>query len=266
MIEDFTTSPRIKDYHIDSIYFDVDDTLTTDGRLTTEAVDAIYQAHRANYTLVAVTGRSAAWGEMLFRLFPLQAVIAETGALYFTKRDGKPVVVHSEPDEAVRAQNTAKRRAASQDVLNSVPEARLALDNLGRLYDVAFDLVEEGPPVSEEAIRQIKSILKEHGLNFFQSSIHINAFFGSFDKASMVTRYLEQELKCNAQEKIQQIVYIGDSTNDGSLFKLTPLSVGVANIAPHLEALHSKGEAPAFTVSKKGGAGFAQVIRRLCSE
>ena len=264
MIEDFSTSPKIEQYDIDSIYFDVDDTITTAGQLTVTAVEAIYQAHQAGLSLVAVTGRSAAWGEMLFRLFPLQAVIAETGALYFTNRDSKPVVVHSEPNERVRAENALKREKASQDALNTVPEARLALDNIGRLYDVAFDLVEEGAPLSEQSILQIKKVLKKHGLRIFQSSVHINAFFGHFDKASMVSRYIQEELQLPLDDQISRMVYVGDSTNDGPLFKLAPLSVGVRNIAPHLSALKEKGEAPSFTVTKDGGEGFAQVVRRLC--
>jgi HAD superfamily hydrolase (TIGR01484 family) len=260
---DFSKLSKEKRNRVAHLYFDVDDTLTTKGLLKPEAVAALYQAADAGLSLVAVTGRSAAWAEMLFRIFPLKAVIGETGALYFANRNGQLSVVHHEKDSQVRSQHKERRDKAAQAVLSEIPGARLASDNMGRLYDVAFDLVEDGPPVPAAIAAQIRSRLEDDGLNVMQSSVHINAFFGSFNKATMVRQYLQNEENTNLEAIAETIVYVGDSANDGSLFEILPLSVGVANIEPHLPALEALGQAPAYRVNLNGGSGFARVVELI---
>ncbi|MCP4503129.1 MAG: HAD family phosphatase [Deltaproteobacteria bacterium] len=244
--------------------FDVDDTLTTGGLLPEVAVKALYDAHRKGLHLMAVTGRSLAWAEMLLRLFPLDAAVGETGAAIFMKREGGRVeLLHSEPDEDKRRANNRKRQLAADEVLKKIPAARLATDNMGRVYDTAFDLIEDGPLVEEVDAARIREILSKHGLEVAQSSVHINAWFGSFDKAAMVDRFFESEFSSSLDEQAPQLVYVGDSKNDGSMFCRTPLSVGVANVALHLPALAKLNQAPAYVVTERGGEGFAQVVEAL---
>jgi len=244
--------------------FDVDDTLTVEGLLPVEAHQALVDAHHAGFKLMAVTGRSLSWAEMLLRVFPLDMAVGETGAACFIKREGGRVeVVHAEPDEAVRQENTRKRKRAEADVRQQVAAARLATDNIGRVYDSAFDLVEDGPLVEEKDASRIRDILRGHGLTVAQSSVHINAWFGDFDKAAMVDRVLRQEEGAPLDDMAHRVVYVGDSKNDGSMFCRTPWAVGVANIAPHLEALSADGKAPKFVVEGQGGHGFAEVVRTL---
>jgi HAD superfamily hydrolase (TIGR01484 family) len=255
---------------VDKLYFDVDDTVTWRGELPEVAARALYKAKDAGLSLVAVTGRSASWGELLLRLFPLDAVIAETGALCMhlvddaqTPEGRRVAVMHSEPDDGVRRENARRRQAAADEVLATVPSARLALDNMGRVYDTAFDLVEDGPAVDETAQKEIWHILEKHGLRIAQSSVHINAWFGRFDKATMVARYLEEVCKTSFENEIDTLMYAGDSKNDGEMFAAVSLSVGVANIAPHLSALTARGQAPAYLTDKDGGHGFAELVDRL---
>jgi HAD superfamily hydrolase (TIGR01484 family) len=262
---DFADAPLEKRQAITRLYFDVDDTFTTNGLLTLEAVGALHDAADSGLSLVAVTGRSTAWAELLFRFFPLTAVVAETGAVYLTRREGRLVLVHHEPDKDIRARHQDKRERATKEVLAQVPAARLALDNLGRLADVAFDLIEDGPALDAPTTMQIRQILKKHGLQVMQSSVHINAFCGGFTKESMVRRYLQDEEAIPLEEAAPSMVYVGDSTNDGDLFQAIPLSVGVANVDPHLPTLIKRGQAPKYRVGQKGGAGFAQVVRLILS-
>ncbi len=255
---------------VDRLFFDVDDTLTWKGRLPPEAIAALHDAHDAGISLVAVTGRSLAWAEMLLRLFPLDAAIGETGAacLYWRKsgetETGSSIgVLHAEPDANVRRDNQRRRDAAADAVFAAVPRARFALDNMGRVYDTAFDLVEDGPALAPEEATEIRSILADHGLVVAQSSVHINAWFGDFDKASMVSRYLEEVCQTSLAAAAPSLVYVGDSTNDGPMFARSPLSVGVNNVTPHLEALDRVGQRPKFLVAGDGGAGFAEVVSAL---
>ena len=68
---------------IEYLLFDFDDTVTWQGQMPLQSCQAIAKAHKAGLRLVAVTGRSASWAEMLMRLFPFEAAIAETGALCY---------------------------------------------------------------------------------------------------------------------------------------------------------------------------------------
>ncbi len=260
--------------NVDRLFFDVDDTLTNDGQLLPAATDALHRAKALGLSLVAVTGRSLSWAEMLLRLFPLDAAVGETGAacLYWTLDDevtgngGRRVAaLHSEPDADRRETNRLKRQAAAKEVFAAVPRARFALDNMGRVYDTAFDLVEDGPPLSAEEAKNIRDILGRHGLVVAQSSVHINAWFGAFDKATMVDRYLRDVCRTSLAEQAATLVYVGDSRNDGPMFAKSELSVGVANVAPHLDALAAANQAPKFVVSGRGGAGFAQVVDAIAA-
>lgn len=246
------------------LFFDVDDTLTCDGQLPERTVQSLYRAHDAGIHLVAVTGRSAAWAEMLLRLFPLRAAIAETGALCLFKGEKNQVrELHSQPDEKTRAEHDAARSRAAKRVLTEVPGARLALDNRGRAYDTAFDLVEDGPPLAPEQADEIRRILAEEGLEVAQSSVHINAWFGHFNKATMVQRYLDEQCASSLEHLGTRLVYVGDSRNDGAMFARAGLAVGVANVAPHLAWLREQGQAPGYITSAPGGYGFAEVVEHL---
>lgn len=264
MTQPFSDCPTERKARASRLYFDVDDTLTWQGRLPEDAVGALYRAHEAGISLVAVTGRSASWGEMLLRLLPLDAVVAETGALcFFHRKAGGVEVLHSEPSAEQREKNDERRRAAARRVLAEVKEARLALDNMGRVYDTAFDLIEDGPPVGPAEAWRIRSILGEEGLTVAQSSVHINAWFGAFDKATMVDAYLREVEGTSLVEAAPTLVYAGDSKNDGVMFAATDLSVGVANVRPHLDDLGALGQAPAWIVQGEGGLGFAELVEEL---
>ncbi len=265
---DFSSSPIADRRACTRLFFDVDDTLTHKGRLPEVAVRALYRARDAGLSLCAVTGRSFAWGEMLVRLFPLDAVVAETGAcaLWWGEGDRLKGMFH-EDDEKERARLSAVRAQATELVLATVKTARLARDNVGRISDTAFDLVEEGDVVSADDAAHIRQILIGAGLSLAQSSVHINAFAwgarGAFDKATMVDRLLQQTASTTLAQASATLCYVGDSTNDGPLFSACGLSVGVANVAHHLPLLRERGQAPRFVVQGEGGFGFAQVVDAL---
>jgi hydroxymethylpyrimidine pyrophosphatase-like HAD family hydrolase len=249
------------------LFFDVDDTLTWHGRLPEVAVRALYRARDAGLMLCAVTGRSFAWGELMVRLFPFDAVVAETGAnALFFDAAGRLRVLHHEADRARHALK-AKRDKAAAAVLAAIPSARLATDNVGRIADTAFDLVEEGDPVPEVDVVALRQLLHEHGLVTARSSVHVNAFAfgerGAFNKASMVDRLLREVAGTTLDEAAATLCYVGDSTNDGSLFCRAALSVGVQNVTAHLPALREVGQMPRYIVDAPGGHGFARVVDTL---
>jgi HAD superfamily hydrolase (TIGR01484 family) len=260
----FDSVPLERRAAVRRLLFDVDDTVTWQGSLPEVAANALYRAADAGLSLVAVTGRSASWAELLLRLFPLDAAVAETGALCLVAEEGGRVsVIHSEPDVAQRRQNEDRRRRAADRALAEVSNARLALDNMGRVYDTAFDLVEDGPVVEERDASRIRGILEEEGLTWAQSSVHINAWIGEFDKASMVERYLRERCDTSLDDAGDTLAYAGDSKNDGAMFARVDLSVGVDNIRPHLGWLSEHGQAPSYLVPSPGGHGFAELVELL---
>ncbi len=262
-----SSCPSAQRAAITRLFFDVDDTLTWQGRLPEEAMRALYRARAAGLTLCAVTGRSFAWGEMLVRLFPLDAVVAETGAsaLYFDGAGRLQTLHHEEASERRRLR--AHREAVADDVLALIAGSRLAEDNVGRIADSAFDLVESGDPLPEADIQRLIAVLHARGLSTARSSVHVNAFVygaaGPFNKASMVDRLLQTMSNTTLSEASSTLCYVGDSVNDGPLWARAGIAVGVANVVPLLPALSARGQAPHFLVDGQGGYGFAQVVNDL---
>ena len=247
---------------IEYLLFDFDDTVTWQGQMPLQSSQAIAKAHAAGLRLVAVTGRSASWAEMLMRLFPFEAAIAETGALCYHRETLKgPInVLHSNPSAQQREQLRQQRLAIAENIMAAHPNVRFALDNPGRIYDSAFDLVEDGPSLDAESIAAIHQYLDQAGLYWAQSSVHINFFQAQFNKSAMVQRYFD-EIKQKTWDRVMpKIAYLGDSTNDGPLFAAIALSIGVANVSPYLPQLEKKRQAPQFITREKGGYGFAEAI------
>ena len=262
-----SSCPQEQRAAVTRLFFDVDDTLTWQGRLPEEAMRALYRAKAAGLTLCAVTGRSFAWGEMLVRLFPLDAVVAETGAsaLYFDKAGRLQTLHHEEASERRRLRT--HREGVADEVLSLIAGSRLAEDNVGRIADSAFDLVESGDPLPEVDIERLIELLHERGLSTARSSVHVNAFVygkaGAFNKASMVDRLLQTMSNTTLTAASSTLCYVGDSVNDGPLWARAGISVGVANVVPLLPTLRERGQAPHFMVDGQGGYGFAQVVNDL---
>ena len=247
---------------IEYLLFDFDDTVTWQGQMPLQSCQAIAKAHKAGLRLVAVTGRSASWAEMLMRLFPFEAAIAETGALCYHRETLKsPIeVLHTNPSATQREKLRQQRLAIAERIMTAYPNVRFALDNPGRIYDSAFDLVEDGPPLDTESINAIHRHLDEAGLYWAQSSVHINFFQSQFNKAAMVQRYFDEIKQKTWNRVMPALAYMGDSTNDGPLFAAIALSIGVANVSPYLPQLEKRKQAPQFITEGKGGHGFAEAI------
>mgnify|MGYP000314140842 CR=1 FL=1 len=95
------------------LLFDIDDTLTTDGRLTAEAYGALEALKRNGRIVVPITGRPAGWCDHIARMWPVDAVVGENGA--FTMRyDRKAHALDKRfiVDNATRRANRARTAAS----------------------------------------------------------------------------------------------------------------------------------------------------------
>ena len=238
-----------------AVFTDIDDTLTIDGRIPAEAFSALWRAKDAGLPVVLVTGRPAGWCDHLARMWPVAAVVGENGALCFSMQGQRMERVYA-PREASAAERLA---VIEREVLERVPRARIAADQAYREYDLAIDFAEEvSPPLEEAEIDKIVAIFAAQGAQAKVSSIHVNGWFGDYDKLSMCRR-CSQTFFGRALDP-QKAIYVGDSPNDEPMFAAFPHGVGVANVSDFVPRMR---HLPAYITLGSGGAGFAELIDTL---
>lgn len=242
---------------------DIDDTITTEGVLTASAYSALENLHRAGFIVVPVTGRPAGWCDHIARMWPVDAVVGENGAFYF-KYDREQRKMHqhfwAQPEEL--KQNRVRLDAIEREVLTAVPGSALASDQAYRVADLAIDFCEDVPTLPEAEIDRIVAIFEKAGAQAKVSSIHVNGWFGSYDKLSMAKTLLERVFGIDWEQARETVLFAGDSPNDEPMFAAFPLSVGVANVHTFAHRLKNK---PAYITNGHSGEGFAELASFLLS-
>jgi len=238
---------------------DIDDTLTTDGALTSDARQALERLRDAGLPVFAITGRPAGWSEPFACSWPVEAIVAENGAVALWRdidgRLGKAWL----QDASTRAVHARRLQTVATEILRQVPEARLATDSAGRETDIAIDHSEHHT-LSPEAIEKVLQLMQAGGLRATVSSIHINGWIGDHDKLVGARWILKERLGVNLDDELDRWVYVGDSTNDACMFAHCPHSVGVANIARFRDVLSHR---PRYVTQAARGAGFAELAQAL---
>ncbi|NLD54702.1 MAG: HAD-IIB family hydrolase [Burkholderiaceae bacterium] len=253
---------RIPTAGLAGIFTDIDDTLTTGGKLPAEVYGALEQLARAGYAIVPVTGRSAGWAHMILHHWPVEAVVAESGGLLL-HRDRAGVPRWQYHDEPARVAQDRRRIAeVAAGVMTRIPELVLADDNEFRLVDFALDHCETIPAVAQHRIDEAIAMFREAGLQARASSVHINVWRGEFDKAPMALRYLAEVRGASLPGERDRWLFVGDAPNDASMFAAFPCSVGVANLAAQI---HHLPVAPRYMTKAGHGAGFVELARHLLS-
>ena len=241
------------------LLFDIDDTLTTEGRLTAEAYAALERLKRAGRIVVAVTGRPAGWCDHIARMWPVDAVVGENGAFYFFHADGKRGKRFVD-DDATRTQKRNKLEAIAKRILAEVPGCALAADQPYRETDLAIDYCEDVPPLPMDAAEKIASLMKAAGLSAKISSIHVNGWFGGYDKLSTSRILFDERFGIDIERSNREIVFIGDSPNDAPMFEYFQNSVGVANVRRFEGRLKAE---PKYITRAAAGEGFGDVVEHL---
>lgn len=242
------------------VFTDIDDTLTTDGDITPDALNALHALRAAQVPVYAITGRSTGWSEPFAMDWPVDGIVAENGAVALI-REGDRLTVEFAQDERTRQRNAARLRHAALDVQRRVPGARLARDSPGRLADLAVDHGEFAH-LDPSQVAAVVAVLQDHGLQATVSSIHVNGWYGEHDKLTGARWILRRCQGRRLDDEMDRWLYVGDSTNDQRMFGEFPLSVGVANLLRFEALLHTW---PAFITDGARGAGFAEVARAVLS-
>jgi HAD superfamily hydrolase (TIGR01484 family) len=244
------------------LLFDIDDTLTTEGRLTAQAYAALERLKRAGRIAIAVTGRPAGWCDHIARMWPVDAVVGENGAFYFRYEKGKLYKRFYDSD-AVRAEKRMRLEAIADQILAAVPGSALASDQAYREADLAIDYCEDVTPLPLEAAERIAALMREAGLNAKISSIHVNGWIGGYDKLAMSKLLFTERFGTSLETASVDYAFAGDSPNDAPMFAYFANSIGMANIARfagHLAA------APKYVTRNASGAGFAELVAYLLGE
>ncbi len=216
---------------IRGVLTDIDDTLTTDGRLTAHAYAALERLRAAGYIVVPVTGRPAGWCDHIARMWPVDAVVGENGAFYMRYDATTRTLVRRFVTPERERIATRKRLAdVGAEILRAVPGCALASDQHYRETDLAIDYCEDVPPLPRDAVDRIVAMMQARGLTAKVSSIHVNGWFGDYDKLAMTRTLLREVFACDLDAESDAFVFAGDSPNDAPMFAFFRNAVGVANL------------------------------------
>ena len=211
--------------------------------------------------MAPITGRPAGWCDHIARMWPVDGVIGENGAFYFAyDRAARRLVKRFRDDDATRAANRARLVAVRDRILAEVPGAALASDQLYREADLAIDFCEDVPRLPEPVVDRIVAMMREAGMTAKVSSIHVNGWFGDYDKLGMTKRFMAERFGVDLDARRAAYAFVGDSPNDAPMFAYFPNSIGVANVRA---AAHRLEHAPAYVTDAASGAGFVELAERL---
>jgi len=253
--------PAAERRRIRGVFTDIDDTLTTDGRLTAEAYRALERLSRAGLLCVPITGRPAGWCDHIARMWPVDAVVGENGAFYFRYDAEKRRMIRRFFFSRDRREADRRRLDRIRErVLAEVPGSAVASDQLYREADLAIDFCEDVPRLSAAAIDRIVDIFRSEGATAKVSSIHVNGWFGDYDKLTMTRILLAECFGVDLDAEKDRYVFVGDSPNDAPMFGYFPNAVGVANVREFAERLVTP---PAYVTDGRAGLGFTELAETL---
>lgn len=246
---------------IRGVLCDIDDTLTTTGRLTAGAYEALERLQRAGLPVVPVTGRPAGWCDHIARLWPVAAVVGENGAFYFRyDQAARKMLRRYAHDAATRAAQREQLQQIGASIVAGVPGTAVSADQAYRETDLAIDYCEDVAPLPRAAADRIAALMRSRGLTAKVSSIHVNGWLGSYDKLAMTKRLMREEFSVDLDRAREHYVFVGDSPNDAPMFAFFPHAVGVANIREFAGRLEHE---PKYVTAAAAGAGFCELAEFL---
>ena len=249
------SSSQLKD--IKFILTDIDDTLTSDGILKSNAYEAMERLSNNGYKVIPVTGRCAGWCDHIARMWPVDGVVGENGAFFFSYDHVKKKMnnFYSQTEDE-RRENFIILNQIKNTILESVPGTAEASDQQYRITDLAIDFAEDVPKLPQDKIDEIVQIAEQKGAVAKISSIHVNCWIGSHNKLSTSLKILKESFGLNDAEIQNAAIFIGDSPNDSTMFGFFKNSVGVANV---IDLINSIENPPKYITRNYSGNGFVEL-------
>ena len=252
----------LRDWQADGIvgvFTDIDDTLTTEGVITPNALEALADLKAAGLHVIAITGRPVGWSEPFAQSWPVDAIVAENGAVALVHEVGQSPRKIYQQEAATRATHLKRMQQVLTTIEQTVPGAMRSRDSDGRETDIAIDH-SEFTHLSPAAIEAVVQAMQAAGMTATISSIHINGWYGEHDKLSGARWIVRELFGRDLDVEIERWVYVGDSTNDQVMFKHFDHSVGVANIRRFADQLQHP---PRYITQGERGNGFVELTAHL---
>lgn len=231
---------------------DMDGTLTQQGKFTPRLLESLEALAKVDISVLIVTGRSAGWVDGVKAYLPIQGAIAENGGVFYFADQEFPEILTS---ISSRTEHRHQLAETFEFLKTQFPLLQESTDNRFRLTDWTFDV--HGLTITE--LKHLETLCQEKGWSFTYSTVqcHIKPLLQ--DKATSLRQVLQ---KYFPQITNEQIITIGDSPNDESLFDTSqfPLSVGVANV---LDYRHQLKHQPIYVTKNAESKGFCELADLL---
>ena len=263
--------------NIIGVFTDIDDTLTTHGAISADALQALVDLKNAGLHVIPITGRPVGWGESFARTWPVDALVAENGGVaWMVKKNAansnkigikpayllpKMLLKVYQNSALIRAENSVRMAKIAALVTSQIAGVEVSQDSAGRETDLAFDY-NEFAHLSTETVQQVVELLHSQGMQTTVSSIHIHGCFGHFDKWTGAQWIIRELFQRELADELEKWVFVGDSGNDQVMFQHFRHSFGVANLRRFEAQLMYL---PRYITPSERGAGFAQVVQALLS-
>ncbi|MCK1274670.1 HAD-IIB family hydrolase [Bradyrhizobium sp. 61] len=235
---------------------DMDETLTFGGRLGAQTYLALERLQQAGVRVIPVTAAPAGWCDQMARMWPVDGVIGENGGFFFRRRDHDEGLERSFWHPVEHLQSVADRLAEiGTQVRAAVSGATLAEDQPFRLTSVAF--VQPDRSTTREAI---VAALRDGGANVTVNNLWVLGWLGGYDKLLMTKRVFADVYGIDIARERDDVLYIGDSTNDAPMFDFFRHTVGVSTVVRYLKDIPMP---PAWITEGPGGAGFIEAANAV---
>lgn len=238
---------------------DMDGTLTQQNKFTPALLQALTDLANAGVAVLIVTGRSAGWVQAIVNYLPIAGAIAENGGLFYggtwdTGREDRESCELLVPIADI-AEHRRKLAEMFGRLQVEFPQIQESSDNRFRLTDWTFDV--KGLGIAE--LKQMDDRCQSQGWSFTYSTVQCHIKPMEQEKAIGLLKVMGHYFP---QHKPQQIVTVGDSPNDESLFNgdRFPLSVGVANVLHYSDRLIYQ---PAFVTQSSEVQGFCELSKAI---
>jgi HAD superfamily hydrolase (TIGR01484 family) len=237
------------------ILTDMDETLTYQGRLAASTYTAFERLRDAGVKVIPVTAAPAGWCDQMARMWPVESVIGENGGLFFRRHGSHDLQRLYWHDDADLDQVFARLATVRQRISETIREAEVADDQPFRLTSLAFKR-----SCNMEVQNRIVAALQAHGLDFTINNLWVLGWIGGYDKLTMARRVMQQVYGVDVDQKQDEILYAGDSTNDAPMFGFFTHSVGVSTVKEYEAAIPKM---PNWITDGPGGSGFVEIAEAV---
>ena len=247
--------------NLSGVFFDIDDTFTSFGKILPGAYQSLWDLKNFGLKVVPITGRPAGWCDHIARMWPVDGIVGENGALYFwfDTIEQKLKKRFIDPED-IRADKRRRLVCIRDEILSRVLGVAVASDQLYRETDLAIDYREDVNLTDQKSIDRICQIFKKNNAQYKVSSIHINGWFGNYDKLKMTKIFAQELWGVDLNTSKDCFIFCGDSPNDEPMFQYFPYTAGVKNV---LRFTGRMQHMPTFVASQEGGDGFVEIVKTI---